>query len=57
MRGVTTRGYREGGEQERKLAAADIRDAARKLAAWSRNQGVLQSMDASWAEEAKTPGS
>ena len=57
MRGVTTRGYREGGEQERKLAAGDIRDAARKLAAWPRTQGVLQSMAASWEEEAKTRGS
>ena len=52
MRGVTTRAYREGGEQERKLAA-ELRDAARKLAAWPRTQAVLLSMAASWEEEAK----
>lgn len=52
MRGVTTRGYREGGDQERKLAT-QLRDAARELTGWPRIQGLLLSMAQSWEEEAR----
>ena len=50
MRGVTTRAYREGGEQEHKLAA-EARLEAQKVKAWPRTRDLLLSLADSWESQ------